>query len=128
MDGISKITILFVRALTKKNIVPVGGETPSSFTRRMRCPAAPSGETSGETSGDKRRSSDSTRRRSSGLSAGRRSIAASLRNRGGGSGRDGDGGGGGGGTLFPGAHASKVSGSLEERSHGEYLGKVAAYS
>ena len=125
MDGISKITNLFVRALTKQNIVGGAGESPSSFTRRMRCPAAPSGETSG----DKRRSSDSTRRRSSGLSAGRRSIVASLRNRGGGSGRDGGGGGGGGGgTLFPGAHASKVSGALEERSHGEYLGKVAAYS
>ena len=107
MDGISKITHLFVRALTKKNVA--GGQA-HSFTKKMR------------RSSDK--SDDSTRRRSSGLSAGRRSIVASLRSRGGGSGGD------AGGSTYPGAHASKVRipESLEERSHGEYLGKVAAYS
>ena len=106
MEGISKITHLFVRALTKKNVA--GGQA-HSFTKKMR------GSSDNSTP---------SRRRSSGLSSGRRSIVASLRSRGGGSGGD------AGGGTYPGAHASKVHipESLEERSHGEYLGKVAAYS
>jgi|TARA_B110000196_G_scaffold286109_1_gene269607 hypothetical protein len=119
MDGISKITHLFVRTLTKKNKENVSGGQAHSFTKRMR---------RGSSDGDKS-DSTSTSRRTSSSSAGRRSIVAVLRNRGGGSSGD---AGGSTCSTYPGAHASKVlisdAESLEERSHSEYLGKVAAYS